>query len=277
MIWSSWCAVFARRGDPDEGGRRARPPGRFTDPSSHQVSAIGNGICWVRPYDAVVVATTIDEAETALRATADRPVQVSSADRVLRAAVERSGWRTIPAAPFDVQMRLDVRRSAPTVLRPGYRLRSASEGDDLVGIHRASWSPPQLPFTPGLGPEIDPSSTSGFDAERLASVQAWSGYGLDAHLVVEEPNGALVASCIAWHDSAIGVTSIEPLGVHPDHRRLGLAGALALGVAAQAREREIGVVLIHPRGDDAYPAPRGAYRHVGFVEIDRMALYVGPR
>ena len=224
----------------------------------------------------MIVATTIEQAHQALGMAASSPVQVSSGDLVLRSATEQAGWQRLADAPFDVQMRLDVDRAEPPALPPGYRLRSVAVDDDLVGAHRASWSPPQLPFAEAMAPMIDPEATSGFDAVRLAAAQSSDGYELAAHPAVEAPDGELAASCIAWHGPTIDVTSIESLGVHPDHRRLGLAGALTLGTAAQAREREIGYVVIHPRGDDAYPAPRLAYRRVGFVAGDRTELYVAP-
>jgi len=120
-------------------------------------------------------------------------------------------------------------------------------------------------------------ATSSFDAARLDAVQAADGYELVAHLVADAPDATLVVSCIAWHDPSIDLTSIEPLDVDPEHRRLGLAGALALAVAEQAGDRGIAEVLIHPRGDVAYPAPRRAYRRAGFVAVDRTDLYVASR
>jgi len=111
----------------------------------------------------------------------------------------------------------------------------------------------------------------------LDAAQAADGYELAAHLVAEAPDATLAASCIAWHDPTVDITSIDPLGVDLAHRRLGLAGALALAVAEQARDRGIAEVVIHPRGDAAYPAPRRPYRRAGFVAVDRTDLYVTPR
>jgi hypothetical protein len=34
--------------------------------------------------------------------------------------------------------------------------------------------------------------------------------------------------------------------------------------------------VIHPRGDAAYPAARGAYKRCGFIEVDRTRIYARP-
>jgi len=248
-----------------------------TDRQTHRVESLGAGVCWLRPHDVVIVSTTIEEANDGLRLARLSPVQISAADETLRSAADRAGWRPLVGASFDLDLRLGVAYARPPALPAGYRIRSVMAADDLVGIHRASWSPPQLPFAGKSRPAIDPDATSSFDALLLDAVQAAGGYELAAHLVAEAPNGALAASCIAWHDPKIDITSIEPLGVDPVHRRLGLAGALALAVADQARDRGIAEVVIHPRGDAAYPAPRRAYRRVGFVAVDRTDLFVAPR
>ncbi|HVT78767.1 MAG TPA: GNAT family N-acetyltransferase, partial [Acidimicrobiales bacterium] len=66
---------------------------------------------------------------------------------------------------------------------------------------------------------------------------------------------------------------IEPLGVVPEHRRRGLAQALcraALRATAEAGGTE---VVIHPRGDVAYPAARDAYAAAGFVTVNRSRIF----
>ena len=138
---------------------------------------------------------------------------MSAADETLRSAADRAGWRPLVGAAFDLDLRLGVADAEPPAPPAGYRIRSATTTDDLVGIHRASWSPPQLPFAEASRPAIDPNATSSFDAVLLAAVQAADGYELAAHLVAEAPDATLAASCIAWHDPTIDITSIEPLGV----------------------------------------------------------------
>ncbi len=91
--------------------------------------------------------------------------------------------------------------------------------------------------------------------------------------MVEAPDGALVACCIGWNDTRTHVVAIEPLGVSAAHRNQGLAGALCLHVARLARRRGANEVVIHPRGDPAYPAARGAYVKAGFQQVGRTELF----
>ena len=122
-------------------------------------------------------------------------------------------------------------------------------------------------------PAFSTDAASSFDAAKLAAVQAADGYRADLHVVVGAPDGSLAASCIAWFDPPTGVAAIEPLGVRAEHRNRGLAGAMCLHAARLVRDAGGHELVIHPRGDAAYPAPRNAYRRVGFEPVGRASLY----
>lgn len=64
-----------------------------TDSQAHRVETLGTGVCWLRPRDVVIVATTIEEANDGLRLARRSPVQISAADETLRSAADRRGWR----------------------------------------------------------------------------------------------------------------------------------------------------------------------------------------
>ncbi len=51
-------------------------------------------------------------------------------------------------------------------------------------------------------------------------------YRLENDLVVLAPDGTYAACCIVWYDAANAVGHLEPLGTHPDFRKLGLAREL---------------------------------------------------
>ena len=53
-------------------------------------------------------------------------------------------------------------------------------------------------------------------------------YSLDWDLVIVSADGQQVAACLVWIDSRNRAAEIDPLGVHPDFRRRGLARALVL-------------------------------------------------
>jgi predicted GNAT family acetyltransferase len=91
--------------------------------------------------------------------------------------------------------------------------------------------------------------------------------------VVEASDGSLVACCIAWFDPATGVAAIEPLGVVPEHRGRGLAGALCLAVATRVTDLGGLEVFINTGPRSEYPAPARAYAKVGFDRFSRGRSY----
>jgi ribosomal protein S18 acetylase RimI-like enzyme len=200
-------------------------------------------------------------------------VQASDSDAALREVLDREGYREVRGGPFDVDLRLATATAAVPSPPPGYLVRSATETDDLLGAHRAAWRPADLPFAPGFAPEFDPEASSSLATSALAAVQGAWPYSRDLHVVAEAPDGSLAGSCITWLDPATGVAAIEPLGVHPDHRHRGLAGALCLHAARLVAAAGGHELVIHPRGDAAYPAARGAYKKCGFAETDRTRIY----
>jgi predicted N-acetyltransferase YhbS len=223
------------------------------------------------------VAILADDPANAVRDLAqwspELRVQAADSDEALRAVLHRAGYREVVHAPFDLDMRLAATATTMPVLPDGYLVRSPAERDDLLGVQRSAWRPPDLPFAPGCMPPFDSQATSSLTASVLAAVQKAWPYRRDLHVVAEAPDGSLAASCIAWLDPVTGVAAIEPLGVCPEHRRRGLAGALCLHAARLVAAAGGHELVIHPRGDPAYPAPRGAYLRCGFAEAGRTRIY----
>ena len=69
---------------------------------------------------------------------------------------------------------------------------------------------------------------------------------------------------------------IEPLGVVPEHRRIGLASALCLQVAAQVAAHGGDLVYINTGPNPDYPAPAATYVTVGFEVTPRDRRYHRP-
>jgi hypothetical protein len=99
----------------------------------------------------------------------------------------------------------------PTVPE-GFGLRHVEPGDleRRVDVHRAAFAPSR----------VVPKS--------YARVQAASPYRPDLDWVVEARDGRFAAFALCWLDTANGVAELEPVGTHPDFRRLGLARAVSL-------------------------------------------------
>jgi GNAT superfamily N-acetyltransferase len=199
---------------------------------------------------------------------------VAEDDEVVRAAALAAGFAPLPGAEPGMAMRRDATAGRPP-LPEGYRIRSVEMGEApaRVAVHRAAWRPAALPWPPGDRPAIPEDATSTFTAAHYEMVCRTWLYDRTFDLVAEAPNGSLAACCIAWWDEATGCAEIEPLGVVPEHRRRGLAGALCLEVAAMVAELGGHEVFINTGPNIEYSTPAAAYAAVGFQAIIRNRLY----
>ncbi|RII91815.1 GNAT family N-acetyltransferase [Clavibacter californiensis] len=205
-----------------------------------------------------------------LDAAGDAPVSIAvhrSQDR-LRGILAARGFvdEAIPLA--------GLRHAArDTGARPpaGYRIRPVAEGEEQakVDAHRRAWKPVELPFTDGSGEGIDPDAESRFDADGYAAMQTAAVYRRELDLVVEAPDGTLAGTCTAWLDPATGWAELEPLGIVPAHRRLGLAQTLALDVCRRVGELGGHDVFINASPLPHYRAPWDAYVAAGFAPMER--------
>ena len=223
--------------------------------------------------DPHVAAAALERAIAAADGDAPLELYVAEDDEALREAASRAGlsagqpwWGSWRAAALD---------DRPTEVAAGCVVRAvgADERAARIEVHRRSWRPADLPWHPDHRPPMSPDAVSPFDEERFARVERLPLYDRSLDLVVEAPGGELVACCTAWLDPELGVAEIEPLGVVPSHRRIGLAGALCLEVSARVAERGGREVFINagPRPD--YPASGAAYAKAGFEARVRGAVW----
>jgi ribosomal protein S18 acetylase RimI-like enzyme len=187
----------------------------------------------------------------------------------LATALLETGFAPADGAPFTLDMRRDT-VAVPDVLLPdGFTLRAMASGENgaLAACHRAAWDPHALPWAPASRPVVATDATSHFSEDDFAMVRATWPFRQELVTVVEAPDGTLAASCIAWLDDENGAAEIEPLGVVPAFRGLGLGRAVCLGAVRAVGRHDGAEVVIHPRGDDAYPAPRRLYARCGFHPV----------
>ncbi|MEU4744878.1 GNAT family N-acetyltransferase [Actinosynnema sp. NPDC023658] len=168
-------------------------------------------------------------------------------------ALTRRGYRHVPG-PFFVRLARGLDHLPTTSVPDGYRCAHVTE--DLVptrvDAHRAAWHPSRL-------------------TERTYHVvRADEPYREDLDRVVLAPDGTVAAYCLAWLDDGVG--EFEPVGAHPDHRRLGLARAACLDALHKLRDLGAHTAIVHARGDDAYPAPGRLYRSLGFLPTGQRTL-----
>lgn len=161
----------------------------------------------------------------------------ADADARLRTALESAGFRVDERAPWHGLWRTvdDV-----PAYRDRYLIRSVrpDEMGARVEVHRAARRPADLPYAAEHAPQFPPEATSRSTLEHYERVRTCRLYDPDLDLVAEAPDGSLAACCIGWYDPAARTTEIEPLGVHPAHRRRGLAQALCHEVGRLTAERD---------------------------------------
>jgi GNAT superfamily N-acetyltransferase len=100
------------------------------------------------------------------------------------------------------------------------------------------------------------------------------GYSAERELVIEAPDGRLVAFCITWLDSVNLTGLFEPVAVHPDYRRLGLGRAIMRAGMLAMRERGMNYAEVVYGIDNPGSGP--LYRGEGFEPVEQVVLYRKP-
>ncbi|NMO57358.1 GNAT family N-acetyltransferase [Actinoplanes sp. TBRC 11911] len=149
----------------------------------------------------------------------------------------------------------DLTEVAQPRLPPGFRFRTADEAgpEAAVQAHVAAWAP------------------STYSADSYAGVRQTAAYRGDLHVLVEAPDGTMACSAIMWLDEANKTVEFEPVGTHPDYRRLGLASAMMLHAMHLARAAGATHATVVCLGAPGHPRARGLYYSLGFRELSRDA------
>jgi len=156
--------------------------------------------------------------------------------------------------------RLDDDRPLPEApLPPGYRVRPVRLPDELearVEVHRAAFAPSKMTL------------------EKHRRLLDLPGYSPDHDLVVEAPDGSLVAFTLVWWDAAARVGEFEPVGVHPEHQRRGLGRAVNVeGLRLLRRLGAIDAVVFSRRTN---AASEGLYAAAGFERLTTVRRWSRP-
>lgn len=138
-------------------------------------------------------------------------------------------------------------------------LRGAADIERRVEVHRGAFHPSRV--TP----------------DSYANVMAAWPYRPDLDWVVEAPDGRFAASCLIWWDERNRVGELEPVGTHPDFRRMGLATAACLGALRAVRDLGAATAVVLSHIGPGHEAPRGLYPSLGFVDHSETVRYTRPR
>jgi ribosomal protein S18 acetylase RimI-like enzyme len=140
-------------------------------------------------------------------------------------------------------------------LPPGYSLRAIG-ADDIparVEVHRAAFAPSRM------------------TVEKYAILAGLDHYAFERDLVAVAPDGSFAAFTNCWLDASAAIGEFEPVGTHPDHRRLGLGKAAnAFGLR---RLRELGARDVIVFSEPTNPASGALYASVGFEVIATHRKY----
>jgi ribosomal protein S18 acetylase RimI-like enzyme len=147
------------------------------------------------------------------------------------------------------------------VLPDGFRFRSADEAgpEAAVRAHVDAWAP------------------CAYTAESYEGVRQTAAYRGDLHVLVEAPDGTMASSTIMWLDEANKTVEFEPVGTHPDYRRLGLGRAMLLHGMHLARAAGATHATVVCLGAPEHPEARGLYYGLGFREFSRDAPLIKTR
>ncbi|MFW9926705.1 MAG: GNAT family N-acetyltransferase [Candidatus Thorarchaeota archaeon] len=99
--------------------------------------------------------------------------------------------------------------------------------------------------------------------ELLDTYGSASFYQEELDIVAVAPNGEFAAFCTARIDPVSKITELEPVGTHPNHRKLGLGRAVILETFKRLEKFNPSVVVI--LGAAPSEAARKLYESVGFV------------
>ena len=195
----------------------------------------------------------------------ERTVMPRAADQFALKRWAAHGYQTDPASLGDTGFwtqlnERDLTDVEQPVLPDGFRFRTADEAgpEAAVQAHVDAWAP------------------STYTAEGYEGVRRTATYRDDLHVLVEAPDGTMASSTIMWLDEANKTAEFEPVGTHPDYRRLGLGTAMLLYGMHLAREAEATHMTVGCLGAPGHRSARGLYYGVGFREFTRDAPLINP-
>lgn len=183
----------------------------------------------------------------------DRTVMPQACDEFALQRWAARGYERDPASLGDTGWwtqlnQRDLEEVEAPVLPDGFRFRTADEAGPQAAVqaHVDAWAP------------------STYTADSYQGVRRTPPYRGDLHVLVEAPDGTMAASTIMWLDEVNRTAEFEPVGTHPQYRRLGLGRAMLLHGMHLAREAGAGHMTVACLGAPGHPGARGLYYSVGF-------------
>ena len=154
-------------------------------------------------------------------------------------------------------MRRVGKEIAISELPDGYQIRNIKDNSDYVQIAKLI----RVVFGHG----------EWFTSEILLDMTKRSFYYKQLDLIVENEEGIIVAFGTFRIDPISKITQLEPMGTHPDYRKLGLAKALIFeGLRRSMNHR---ASLFYIGGAAISPAANKLYDVTGFTEVLKQYVW----
>jgi GNAT superfamily N-acetyltransferase len=222
--------------------------------------------CELLPDAEHLLPQIVSRAErTAKRAGKTRlSIKAFDADTGRKAALSQLGYRR--GAEEGVCFLIDLGKSLPaSPALAGFRVI------DSVGIDPASRARAHRDAWDDLSEIGLPDARSTFSTEVYQALSNAPLYDARLDMLVQGPDGTLVANCIAWIDDASGIATFEPVGTHARYRRRGLTRLAIHEALRRAKSRGMKWARVSTAHFNA-PAI-AAYTRSGFELCDRSAWW----
>lgn len=213
----------------------------------------------VDPGYPAVADEVLDWAEKA-SGTGEISTTISDGETHLAEALRSKGYGAAADGPFFVHLGHELTDLPPVPELPeGYAVQRCDDADvaTRAAAHRAAWS----------------YWKSAYSEQQHAVLRALWPYKSDFDLMAIAPDGTPAAYYQGWYDEESRVGLFEPVGTHPEHRRLGLSRTLGTALMHAFADAGGRMAVVNPRGDDAYTVARLTYEAIGFKAFGRTTTY----
>jgi len=160
---------------------------------------------------------------------------------------------------FCFRRRADLTDVPPPQLPDGFRIRHVLGEQDLerrVDVHRDAFAPSRM------------------TVEKHRNVMRSLTYRPELDLIVEAPDGAFAAYCLAWFDERNRFGIFEPVGCHSSYRQRGLTKAVMY--EGMKRLRQLGATSALVNSSLGAPAATALYESVGMPVVDVTYSWIKP-
>ena len=149
---------------------------------------------------------------------------------------------------------LELDKDYSPVLPEGYSFTDAWEVEDTLARYRV--------VNRAFNPEAEiPRVVSG----SFLKMEQAPLFRPDLEIMVKRDDGTLASFCVVWYDEQTGTGMFEPVGTHPDYRRLGLGKAMLIEGLRRLKDVGAGYAYVESFGDDR----KAFYNSAGFATFDK--------